>query len=148
MRRFQFGARPFAIALLLGLTSAAGAQPPMRYTPPPAFSPYLNLNRAGASPAINYFGIVRPQIDFRNSIQGLQQDYRALATQRPTDDPFTTDLPPTGHTPQFLNYGGYFGRPLNSVPGAQAGAGAAGAARYTPPQTRTGRPAQTGPIIR
>ena len=28
----------------------------------PAVSPYLNLTRAGANPAVNYFGLVKPQL--------------------------------------------------------------------------------------
>src|SRR5262249_56944980 len=41
------------------------------YTPPPAFSPYLNLARPG-SPTLNYFGLVRPELAFRSGILGLQ----------------------------------------------------------------------------
>lgn len=46
-----------------------GPQGPMRT---PAFSPYLNLARRDVNPAINYFGIVRPQLQFASSIQALQ----------------------------------------------------------------------------
>jgi hypothetical protein len=40
----------------------------------PAVSPYINLARPGTNPAIEYYGIVRPQLGFYNTVQGLQQD--------------------------------------------------------------------------
>jgi len=68
-------AGPAALALA-GALLTAPAQAQVPYRPggylPPAYSPYLNLLRQG-NPAINYYGLVRPQIDFRNQIQGLQQ---------------------------------------------------------------------------
>jgi hypothetical protein len=104
-----------ALALVLGLASYAQAQPPSRYSPGPAFSPYLNLFRQGTNPAINYYGIVRPEIDFRTSIQGLQQDVGALTAPPTGHDPGATQaLPPTGHTPRFQNYGTYYGRSLTT----------------------------------
>ncbi len=52
----------------------------------PAYSPYLNLLRGGASPATNYFGLVRPQLDFRSGLLQLQQQTATL------DQGFATPL--------------------------------------------------------
>ena len=49
----------------LGLAPASAQAPLGGYTQPyqprPTFSPYLNLNRFGTAPGINYYGMVRPQ---------------------------------------------------------------------------------------
>ncbi|MEZ6132387.1 MAG: hypothetical protein R3C59_27300 [Planctomycetaceae bacterium] len=39
----------------------------------PTFSPYLNLFRNGNGPVMNYFGTVRPQLDFYAQDQRLEQ---------------------------------------------------------------------------
>lgn len=39
----------------------------------PRVSPYINLLRGGSSTAVNYYGIVRPEIEARASIASLQQ---------------------------------------------------------------------------
>jgi hypothetical protein len=72
----------------------------------PAFSPYLNLNRAGTSAAVNYFGLVRPEIQFRNAlfqnqmdIAGNQQAISNLATAGPIT---------TGHHAGFMTQWRYF----------------------------------------
>ena len=44
----------------------------------PTVSPYLNLLRPGASPAINYYGLVRPQQQFQSDIGQLDQQSSAL----------------------------------------------------------------------
>lgn len=72
----------------------------------PAFSPYLNLLRGGTSTAVNYYGIVRPQLNFGNSINNLQQQ-TANEQQEITGLQFG-NLPTTGHPVQFLNLKGYF----------------------------------------
>jgi hypothetical protein len=112
------------------------AQPPPpggARDPRPAFSPYLNLLRPGGSPVQNYYGLVRPEVQFRQSIQGLQgvvtANQQALAEARAD----ASGLPATGHPVQFLNYGGYFlnGGPAPTSarpgggPGMPRGAGAA-----------------------
>jgi hypothetical protein len=85
----------------------------------------LNLTRPGGTPALNYYGLVRPELQFRQSIQGLQGAVSANQQMIGDLQPGGTGLPVTGHATQFLNYGGYF---LNS--------GAATAATYTGrPQT-------------
>jgi hypothetical protein len=95
----------------------------------PTISPYLNLARPGASPAINYYGLVRPQQDFARSIYGLQ--LQGQLQQQSLSELQAGGVLPTGHTIGFLNYGGYFlstgaGRPLGTAvapPRIQTGIG-------------------------
>jgi hypothetical protein len=112
-----------ATAIFVGAAGLAPAQPPVPgirpgAMNPPALSPYLNLQRAGASAGVNYYGLVRPQMEFRNALQGLQQNFSGLAAQQ-TVDP-QTGYPVTGHVATFLNTGTYF-LSLSSGPGAQTG---------------------------
>ncbi len=73
------------------------------YRPP--ISPYLNLFRTG-NPAINYYGIVRPEVEFRRAYQGLQQQ---VATQgQEIDQNAEQGVPSTGHTTQFMNFSHYY----------------------------------------
>jgi hypothetical protein len=113
----------------LALAQPAPAQTP---TPPrqPAYSPYLNLTRPG-SVANNYYGLVRPDIDFRNSLNNLQQQYTGLnqAINNPTavDSPF----PGTGHKTSFMNYSHFY-----SIRGRTAGGTNAPGAGAAPPAYR------------
>jgi hypothetical protein len=92
--------------------SAALAQPPgigPGNSPPisrPAVSPYLNLLRSGNSPGFNYYGLVRPELEFRQSIRNLQQ--QSINTQSELSGLIDTTFPATGHRTTFLNTGGYF----------------------------------------
>jgi hypothetical protein len=99
----------------------------------PPFSPYLNLNRRGTNPAINYYGLVRPQIEFRNAIQNLQSDVSSLGAQAASGQAGVTTLPPTGHPTQFSNLSGYF--PLSAT--ARGGARASGLPGGFAPQGAT-----------
>ena len=100
-------------AFVLAPTGQALAQPQSPRVPlqnQPTFSPYLNLTRRDASPAINYYGLVRPQIATRNNLQALQQQLAMDGQQQqlvgqPVVNP---DLPITGQQTFFLNTGGYF----------------------------------------
>src|SRR5260370_40694423 len=76
MRRLLTAAT-VAAALFLTATTAS-AQAPI-YRPgmggqigTPVYSPYLNLLRNNNSTLQNYYGLVRPEFQFRNSIYGLQ----------------------------------------------------------------------------
>jgi hypothetical protein len=108
----------------------------------PAVSPYLNLLRRGSDPAINYYGIVRPQIDFRSSIAGLQQQVIGLDTTVDQQGQAAA-LGPTGHPVTFMNYSHYFSG-INGAGRAGAPAPAAGAITGTPARasapTRGGTP--------
>jgi hypothetical protein len=76
-----------------------------------AVSPYLNLVQRGFSPAITYYGIVRPQINLQNAVQGLQfqQLMGAGAPSSVASDQYTNGIPYSGHTSTFMNYSHYFG---------------------------------------
>jgi hypothetical protein len=112
MSRFK----PALIALTLLLAAAAAraqapVQPPTQLYTPPVVSPYLNLLNRG-NPAINYYGIVRPQMQQTQQLQMLQfgltrtaEEATAALTQ-PTTAPGA--LPDTGHTAGFMTYTRYF----------------------------------------
>ena len=85
----------------------------------PAFSPYLNLLRSGNSAGFNYYGIVRPQLEFREGLGGLQNEVDLnrqllLNSNNNTAGGYDSYALTTGHAAVFLNNGGYF---LNSNPG-------------------------------
>src|SRR5438309_11081054 len=66
------------------------------YQPRSPFSPYLNLGRGGNS-AINYYGLVRPQIETTRSLQNVEyqlQNTAAAAAALPT----TTSQPTVART--------------------------------------------------
>jgi hypothetical protein len=76
------------------------------YRSPPV-SPYLNLLRAGASPGINYYDLVRPQLAFSSAIQGLQQQV-SLAQQTASQGLAASATPTTGHGVGFMTQSRYF----------------------------------------
>jgi len=129
-----------ATAALIGLaafgTARSQAQAPVVRPPGPApvaqppYSPYLNLLRNGNPSYVNYYGLVRPELEFRNQIYGLQQGVAAEAQAISSYDQ-TTGLPLTGHATQFLNTSHYF---LNrGGQGAPAPAAAGAPVRAAPP---------------
>src|SRR5436309_2486347 len=90
------------LALGLWITVAPVQAQVPGYSPP--VSPYVNLRQGGATginPGINYYGIVRPQLEFRNSIQQLQQQQSAFDQDLTSRDQSSL-LPPTGHHVGFL----------------------------------------------
>jgi hypothetical protein len=96
--------------LLLGACLARAQGPYVRpQTSPvarPALSPYLNLLRGG-NPAINYYGLVRPQQEFGSAIQEIQNEMNAphpLTTAANN----TATLPITGHPTRFFSHQSYF----------------------------------------
>ena len=75
----------------------------------PTISPYLNLMRSG-NPAINYYGIVRPQIETYQNLQQMQgeiQQIQNFPLQGQANAQM--NLPMTGHAATFMNYSHYFG---------------------------------------
>src|SRR6476660_2932481 len=105
MRQQHVGLATALGTLALVLTApAAKAQPPGALRPP--YSPYLNLTRPGNT-AINYYGLVRPEVDFRNSIAGLQSQYGTL-NQEVNDPRAAQSFPGTGHGATYLNYSHYY----------------------------------------
>jgi hypothetical protein len=96
----------------LSLTSGfAAAQAPLPYQTP-AVSPYLSLFRQGSPPAVNYYNLVRPQIDYNSSIQQLQQQVgvnrQGIADLQTAPYRANPALPPTGFVPQFQSQRSYF----------------------------------------
>ncbi len=122
MRRLRW---PAAVLLALWLSVYADrAQAQFQYVRPqtnpyntPILSPYLNLNRGGL-PAINYFGLVRPQVETQQSLQTLGQQQQILQQQllsttemgRPTEGA-------SGHPTYFMNYSHYFPQMGRTVTG-------------------------------
>jgi hypothetical protein len=101
----------------IGSTATAQYQPapvnPFQQSP---VSPYINIVRRGAPPAVNYFNIVQPQLQFQSQIGQLQQQQAALAQTGGTlleNQPLTT-----GHPIQFGNYSHYFGNRLTGIGGS------------------------------
>jgi hypothetical protein len=72
----------------------------------PVLSPYLNLARGGNT-AINYYGLVRPQIDFTNSISALEQQVQSSQAAGIGGEGESAALV-TGHSTRFFNYSHYF----------------------------------------
>ena len=60
-------------------------QPRTMPRPYPTFSPYLNLGRGG-NPALNYYGLVRPQFETQRGLQQLQTQLDALPGQPPVGE--------------------------------------------------------------
>jgi hypothetical protein len=126
-----------AIAVTASMSSAHAQGPgrPLGGALNPPYSPYLNLVRPGSNPAINYYGLVRPQNEFARSMQALQGELystqQTLSDQQAVGDSLTT-----GHAVYFLNSGGYFmnvgaGRPVvASPPRAPSATGAVVPSRY------------------
>lgn len=110
------------LAVVIGVgigSSRAAAQPLGPGLQRPAFSPYLNLNRPGTNPAINYFGLVRPQTRALSAMQGMEQQIQSnLSAINALGATNTTGIPDTGHRVSFLNTGGYF---MNMNPGRGMG---------------------------
>jgi hypothetical protein len=90
--------------LLLAMGTAAQAQSPYSR---PTVTPYLNLYRGGASPALNYLNLVRPEIDLRAGLRQLQQ-LGATNQQAITDLTTVSGLPATGHAAGFMTQRSYF----------------------------------------
>ncbi|HZY88235.1 MAG TPA: hypothetical protein VFE78_25590 [Gemmataceae bacterium] len=112
-----------AVALSAGPARAQfGYYSPPQTSPFPRapISPYLNLARGG-NPAINYYGLVRPQQEFQQSIWGLQRQVSGLG-QQALQGEAARSSETTGHPTRFLNYSHYFmsqGGGAGSFPGAR-----------------------------
>jgi hypothetical protein len=77
--------------------------PPVTSTP---YSPYLNLLRPGSFMQ-NYWGLVQPELQWRNSVQTLGQQVQANA-QAISGLQGAQGPPTTGHRVRFMDTGGYF----------------------------------------
>jgi hypothetical protein len=129
-----------SLAVIVLITVGAGAaeaqQPPLggiNQSRRPVFSPYLNLLRTENDAAVNYYGLVRPQFDFRRALQQVEQEESSLeAGQRQIRDAATGQaLPATGHASGFLNQGRYFMNRSGAGGAARQGGGGTAVARPT-----------------
>jgi hypothetical protein len=122
MKRFVVAC---TLAIGLGVLASAGqaqaqyglpGMPQNPYVRPP-ISPYLNLNRGG-NPAINYFGLVQPQLQTTEQLQMLQMQQTQMAQLGfgGTDpNAAAPGITASGHHANFFNYGHYFGPPGGGV---------------------------------
>lgn len=116
------------------LAGPAAAQPPAPGGPGaynrPVVSPYINIVGGFGNAAANYFGIVRPQMQARQAILGLENSVianrQAIANVEQGIAGGEFNLPGTGHPTQFLNTGGYFLNSGGTAGGTFGGGGAAG----------------------
>lgn len=72
----------------------------------PAFSPYLNLLRRGNSTLGNYYGLVRPEQQFRAANQQFQSNFAQVQRQFNSVQQ-STIVPPlqtTGHRVRFMSH--------------------------------------------
>ena len=112
-----------SLAVVLLMSAALQAQPP---APPkqaprrPTFSPYLNLTRQEGGAARNYYGLVRPELEFRYNINRLQQDTQALASAAAA--PAASGELETGHRAGYMTHLKYFGTNVSGT-GGPASAG-------------------------
>ncbi|MBI3411552.1 MAG: hypothetical protein HY040_24755 [Planctomycetes bacterium] len=78
------------------------------YNSRPAFSPYLNLLRPGSSTAVNYYGLVRPQQDFRAAANTLQSEIQGVDTAINRLSYQDYGIRETGHAAGFMTQGPNF----------------------------------------
>jgi hypothetical protein len=117
----------FVVGLAISLAPQASAQVPGiggGYRPP-TVSPYLNLLRRGTLPAINYQGLVRPQLETNEALRRLQQ--QATTNQQNIQQLESGEFLPTGHPTQFLNHNRFFLTQTGGTAGGTAGGRPAGA---------------------
>ena len=72
------------------------------YNPP--ISPYINILRGGASPAVNWFNIVQPQLEFNSALGMVQSQQNAMGQAISSNALGAT----TGHPVMFGNYSHYY----------------------------------------
>ena len=110
--------RSFLALLVLVVVSVgeASAQPLPRAMGSPAVSPFLNLARPG-SPGLNYFDLVRPQMQTETFMQQQLALQQAGLNPANVNDP-NAPLAATGNTVRFQSQAAYFGtiRPTPVAP--------------------------------
>lgn len=148
-----------AMSLLLGSSATAVAQYRPGYPAgpyggypgsTPTVSPYLNILGRG-NPAINYYGITRPQIEFRNALfgSGAQGAYAGVSEGEDLLDPSLRRG--TGHPAVFNNLSHFYGSnpAMGGVSGSgriTGGVGGAGTTGYTPGLGTGGRGRYAPPV--
>lgn len=102
----------------------------------PTFSPYINMFREGGGVGLNYFGLVRPQIDFAQQNQQLGMNVQALQMQGHQGQMMMpaygySQLGTTGHPVVFNSFGqGRFGGGYNGMAGGMGGGMVGGAGGF------------------
>jgi len=110
----------------------------------PAVSPYLNLQNRSGSAANNYYNLVRPQIDYGNAINKLQQQSTATQQNLSNFEAAESTLPATGHAVGFQTHLKYFMN-AGSSGGLSRSAGLPSPIRPpTPPQSSASQQAGGG----
>jgi hypothetical protein len=102
-----------ASLIALALAAEAHAQGTLP-TPPgvapylnrPTVSPYLNLLQRNTNPAINYYGIVRPEFQFRRTINQLASQVQEAQADINTGQAGAVFQ--TGHPVQFMNLSHFY----------------------------------------
>lgn len=90
------------------------APAPREYTKPPAFSPWLNMNRADPGPLGPYLSYVRPEQRLRRAMVDQQQALRRTQAQmnvlsrRQTAIETRGSATPTGVGGTYMNYSHFF----------------------------------------
>src|SRR5690242_1348784 len=92
-------------AALAAPTADAQVASPRVGSPPPAptVSPYLNLLRNPNAPALNYYGLVRPQFQTNYGLQALQQQFLLSQGSALPGAAGPEDVLITGHAAVFMN---------------------------------------------
>jgi len=71
----------------------------------PPVSPYLNLLRQGSPAAVNYYGLVRPEVNFQNALYQAEQQ---IATNQQSISSLAGGLPTTGHPARYMTHWAHF----------------------------------------
>jgi cytochrome c1 len=147
-----------AAVAFVGSVSVALAQPAVPGAggvASPPLSPYLNLlrnNSNNANPAFNYLTITRPQMQFNQAANALNQQLQAtnfqLQQQAAAQNGVVilggdTTQPVTGHRVSFGNLGGHFGSLGGGAGGGRVGGPMMGAGMSLP-GGNLGRPSSLG----
>jgi hypothetical protein len=105
---------------VLAQTRGRSAGPSMRRNTRPTTSPYLNLlnrgnnNNSGGGVGFNYFQRVRPEIEFRQNDNRMQQSITNIQRQVNTQQQIldrqsnASQLTQSGHMTSFFSYGNFF----------------------------------------
>ena len=117
-----------SLLFVAGSANAQGGFPGSQYGPSsrPAYSPYLNLTRRDAPLVTNYYGLVRPEVNFRNALQQLDSQQAQTNSQQAALESALA-YPATGHPSRFLSHNGYFLTNSSGGGGGQFAAPAGGA---------------------
>lgn len=104
----------------------------------PTVSPYLNLLRAGNSATQNYYGLVRPQQNFRGDITGLQSDLQSVGSGVSNFNR-QQETTQTGHRSGFMTHGNNFMNLGAGAASAGKGARASGSSQIPSTRPKSGR---------